>query len=329
MNICTIGSGSWGIALSMLLTDNGHNVTIWSRSPEEVTEINDDHTAKRYLPEIVIPSEIKATSNIEEAIKNSEIIILAVPSTAIRECSKMISSLLDNQIVVNVAKGIEAGTLKRLSKVMEEELPREQRIAVLSGPSHAEEVARKLPTVVAVSSKDEEVREIVSSAFMNEYFRVYPNSDLIGVEIGGAVKNVIALCAGVSDGLGFGDNAKAGLITRGLAEIIRLGVKMGGKPETFYGLTGIGDLVVTCASRHSRNHRAGELLGQGYSLEETLKKVNMVVEGVNSAKSVLELGKEYSVELPITEQACEVLFNGKEPRIAVLELMKRDKKNEV
>lgn len=329
MNICTIGSGSWGIALSMLLTDNGHNVTIWSRSPEEVTEINDDHTAKRYLPEIVIPSEIKATSNIEEAIKNSEIIILAVPSTAIRECSKMISSLLDNQIVVNVAKGIEAGTLKRLSKVMEEELPREQRIAVLSGPSHAEEVAGKLPTVVAVSSKDEEVREIVSSAFMNEYFRVYPNSDLIGVEIGGAVKNVIALCAGVSDGLGFGDNAKAGLITRGLAEIIRLGVKMGGKPETFYGLTGIGDLVVTCASRHSRNHRAGELLGQGYSLEETLKKVNMVVEGVNSAKSVLELGKEYSVELPITEQACEVLFNGKEPRIAVLELMKRDKKNEV
>lgn len=329
MNICTIGSGSWGIALSMLLTDNGHSVTIWSRSPEEVTEINDNHTAKRYLPEIVIPSEIKATSNIEEAIKNSEIIILAVPSTAIRECSKMISSLLDNQIVVNVAKGIEAGTLKRLSKVMEEELPREQRIAVLSGPSHAEEVARKLPTVVAVSSKDEEVREIVSSAFMNEYFRVYPNSDLIGVEIGGAVKNVIALCAGVSDGLGFGDNAKAGLITRGLAEIIRLGVKMGGKPETFYGLTGIGDLVVTCASRHSRNHRAGELLGQGYSLEETLKQVNMVVEGVNSAKSVLELGKEYSVELPITEQACEVLFNGKEPRIAVLELMKRDKKNEV
>ncbi len=329
MNICTIGSGSWGIALSMLLTDNGHSVTIWSRSPEEVTEINDNHTAKRYLPEIVIPSEIKATSNIEEAIKNSEIIILAVPSTAIRECSKMISSLLDNQIVVNVAKGIEAGTLKRLSKVMEEELPREQRIAVLSGPSHAEEVARKLPTVVAVSSKDEEVREIVSSAFMNEYFRVYPNIDLIGVEIGGAVKNVIALCAGVSDGLGFGDNAKAGLITRGLAEIIRLGVKMGGKPETFYGLTGIGDLVVTCASRHSRNHRAGELLGQGYSLEETLKQVNMVVEGVNSAKSVLELGKEYSVELPITEQACEVLFNGKEPRIAVLELMKRDKKNEV
>ena len=182
---------------------------------------------------------------------------------------------------------------------------------------------------MAVSSYNEEVREVVSSAFMNEYFRVYPNSDLLGVEIGGAVKNVIALCAGISDGLGFGDNAKAGLITRGLAEIIRLGTKMGGKPETFYGLTGIGDLVVTCASKHSRNHRAGEFLGQGYSLPETLNKVNMVVEGVNAAKSIQELGRKYSVELPITEQACEVLFNEKDPKRAVLELMGRDKKNEI
>lgn len=306
MNICTIGSGSWGIALSMLLFDNGHNVKIWSRNENEVEEINNKHTATRYLPEIVIPKEIKATKNVEEALENSEIVILAVPSTAIRECSKMVSKYLKDQTVVNVAKGLEAGTLKRLSEVMKEELPKNQKIAVLSGPSHAEEVARKLPTVVAVSSENEDVREVISSAFMNEYFRVYPNSDLIGVEIGGAVKNVIALCAGVSDGLGFGDNAKAGLITRGLAEIIRLGTKMGGKPETFYGLTGIGDLVVTCASRHSRNHRAGEFLGQGYSLEETLKKVNMVVEGVNAAKSVRELGKKYSVELPITEQACEV-----------------------
>lgn len=329
MNICTIGSGSWGIALSMLLFDNGHNVKIWSRNENEVEEINNKHTATRYLPEIVIPKEIKATKNVEEALENSEIVILAVPSTAIRECSKMVSKYLKDQTVVNVAKGLEAGTLKRLSEVMKEELPKNQKIAVLSGPSHAEEVARKLPTVVAVSSESEDVREVVSSAFMNEYFRVYPNSDLIGVEIGGAVKNVIALCAGVSDGLGFGDNAKAGLITRGLAEIIRLGTKMGGKPETFYGLTGIGDLVVTCASRHSRNHRAGEFLGQGYSLEETLKKVNMVVEGVNAAKSVRELGKKYSVELPITEQACEVLFNRKDPKKAVLELMGRDKKNEI
>lgn len=329
MNICTIGSGSWGIALSMLLFDNGHNVKIWSRNENEVEEINNKHTATRYLPEIVIPKEIKATKNVEEALENSEIVILAVPSTAIRECSKMVSKYLKDQTVVNVAKGLEAGTLKRLSEVMKEELPKNQKIAVLSGPSHAEEVARKLPTVVAVSSENEDVREVISSAFMNEYFRVYPNSDLIGVEIGGAVKNVIALCAGVSDGLGFGDNAKAGLITRGLAEIIRLGTKMGGKPETFYGLTGIGDLVVTCASRHSRNHRAGEFLGQGYSLEETLKKVNMVVEGVNAAKSVRELGKKYSVELPITEQACEVLFNRKDPKKAVLELMGRDKKNEI
>lgn len=329
MNICTIGSGSWGIALSMLLFDNKHNVKIWSRNDSEIEEINNKHTAARYLPGVIIPSQIKATKDVEEALNDSEIVILAVPSTAIRQCSSMIAKYLKNQIVVNVAKGLEAGTLKRLSEVMKEELPKGQKIAVLSGPSHAEEVARKLPTVVAVSSYNEEVREVVSSAFMNEYFRVYPNSDLLGVEIGGAVKNVIALCAGISDGLGFGDNAKAGLITRGLAEIIRLGTKMGGKPETFYGLTGIGDLVVTCASKHSRNHRAGEFLGQGYSLPETLNKVNMVVEGVNAAKSVRELGRKYSVELPITEQACEVLFNGKDPKRAVLELMGRDKKNEI
>lgn len=329
MNICVVGSGSWGIALSCLLYGNKHNVKVWSRCEDEVNEINEFHTVNRYLPGIEIPKDIMATGDIEKALEGTEIVILAVPSVAIRECSRMISKFLKNQIIVNVAKGIEEKTLLRLSEVIKEEVPVGQRIAVLSGPSHAEEVARKLPTVVAVSSNDEETREIVSNAFMNEYFRVYPNSDLIGVEVGGAVKNVIALCAGVSDGLGFGDNAKAGLITRGLAEITRLGVKMGGKPETFYGLTGAGDLFVTCASSHSRNHRAGELLGQGCSLEEAIKKVNMVVEGVNAAKAVRELGKKYDVELPITEQACLVLFEGKDSKQAVLELMGRDKKNEV
>ena len=329
MNISIIGSGSWGLALGCLLFDNKHNVKIWSRSEKEVLEINKTRIASRYLPEIEIPKGIKVTNDIKEALDNSEIVVLAVPSIAIRECSKMISKFLGNQIIVNVAKGIEEKTLKRLSEVIEEEMPFGQRIAILSGPSHAEEVAKKLPTVVAVSSKDEEIREIVSNAFMNEYFRVYPNSDLVGVEVGGAVKNVIALCAGISDGLGFGDNAKAGLITRGLAEITRLGVKMGGKPETFYGLTGAGDLFVTCASSHSRNHRAGELLGQGYSLDEAITKVNMVVEGVNAAKAVRELGMKFDVELPITEQACLVLFEGKEPKRAVLELMGREKKNEV
>lgn len=329
MNVCIVGAGSWGIALGMLLFDNGHNIKIWSRNENEIQEILTNHEIKRYLPEIRIPSEIGFTSDINKAIENSDIVILAVPSTAIRGCSKMISGLLENQIIVSVAKGIENDTLKRLSEVIREELPSKQKIAVLSGPSHAEEVARKLPTVVALSSDDKDVRDTISSVFMNEYFRVYPNSDLLGVEVGGAVKNVIALCAGISDGLGFGDNAKAGLITRGLAEIIRLGVKMGGKPETFYGLTGIGDLVVTCASKHSRNHKAGEYLGQGYSLEDTLSKVNMVVEGVNAAKAIRKLGIKYGVELPIVEQANLVLFEGKNPRVAVTELMGRDKKNEI
>lgn len=329
MKICVIGSGSWGIALGKLLCENGHSVTVWSRSLDEVNAINCNHMLERYLPGVVIPNEIYATGNLEEGIRESEIVILAVPSVAVRECSRNISKYLTNQIVVNVAKGLEKETHKRLSEVMKEELPLGQRIAVLSGPSHAEEVARRLPTVVAICSDDADVRDIVSSAFMNEYFRVYSNSDLIGVEVGGAVKNVIALCAGISDGLGFGDNAKAGLITRGLAEIIRLGTAMGGKLESFYGLTGIGDLVVTCASKHSRNHRAGEYIGQGFSVEEAISKVNMVVEGMNAAKSVKELGEEYGVEMPITEQACKVLFEGKNAKDAVLELMGRDRKEEI
>lgn len=329
MRIGIIGAGSWGLALSKLLFENNHEVIVWSRSIEEVEKINNDHSVSKYLPGVVIPKEIKATNDIKEAVKGTEIIVLAVPSVAVRECTRNISKFIDNQIVVNVAKGFEAGSLKRLSEVIREELPAGQRIAVLSGPTHAEEVAKRLPAVVAVGSEDESVREIISSVFMNEYFRVYPNSDLIGVEVGGAVKNVIALCAGISDGLGFGDNAKAGLITRGLAEIIRLGVKMGGRTESFYGLTGIGDLVVTCASQHSRNHRAGEYIGQGMSVDEAIKKVNMVVEGINAAKSIRELSRKYDVEMPITEEACKVLFEGKDARIAVLELMGRDKKNEV
>lgn len=329
MKICIIGSGSWGTALGKLLFENNNEVIIWSRNEEEVNSINLEHKLERYLPGVDIPNGLKATNDLEEAIKDSKIVVLAVPSVAVRECSRNISRYLTDQIVVNVAKGFEKGTKKRLSEVMKEELPTGQRIAVLSGPSHAEEVARRLPTVVAVCSDDEETRNIVCSAFMNEYFRVYSNSDLVGVEVGGAVKNVIALCAGISDGLGFGDNAKAGLITRGLAEIMRLGMAMGGKIESFYGLTGIGDLVVTCASKHSRNHRAGEYIGQGLSMQEAVEKVNMVVEGINAAKAVRDLGKEYGVEMPITEQACNVLFEGKDPKTAVLELMGRDRKKEI
>ena len=329
MKICIVGSGSWGTALGKLLFENGNDVMIWSRSKAEVDGINLDHKLDQYLPQVILPEGLKATGDLEEAVCGSEMVVLAVPSVAVRECARNISKYLDNQIVINVAKGLEKDTQKRLSEVIKEELPKGQKIAILSGPSHAEEVARCMPTVIAVCSEDSNVRDIVSSAFMNEYFRVYSNSDLVGVEIGGAVKNVIALCAGVSDGLGFGDNAKAGLITRGLAEIIRLGLAMGGKLESFYGVTGIGDLVVTCASKHSRNHRAGEYIGQGLSVDEAINKVNMVVEGINAAKSVRELGKKYGVEMPITEQACKVLFEGKDAKSAVLELMKRDRKEEI
>jgi len=329
MKIGVIGAGSWGLALAGLLIDNGHEVKAWTRNSDEATEINEKHELKRYLPGIKFSEKLKAHTDMAEVVNGTEMIVLAVPSVAVRNCSKMLKAHLEKQIVVNVAKGIEAGSLKRLSEVIREEIGVENEIAVLSGPSHAEEVAKRMPTVVAVAADKEDVRNKVSDIFMNQYFRVYPNSDMLGVEIGGAVKNVIALCAGASDGLGFGDNTKAGLITRGLAEILRLGLAMGGKPETFYGLTGIGDLVVTCASQHSRNHRAGELIGKGYSLEEALKEVHMVVEGVNAAKSIQELGKQYQVELPITEQACKVLFEGKSPKEAVLELMGRSKKEEV
>jgi len=327
MNIGIIGSGSFGIALACLLNNNGHNVKIWSRSVEEVKQINEKHLMERYLPGLEIPQSIQAFEEMEDAVNNTELIVLAVPSVAIRECSKKLSKYLKDQIIVNVAKGIENGTLKRLSCVIEEET-NSKKIAVLSGPSHAEEVARNMPTVVAVASNNKDICDIVSDVFMNETFRVYPNDDLIGVEVGGALKNVIALCAGVSDGLGFGDNTKAGLITRGLAEITRLGVAMGGRQETFSGLTGLGDLVVTCASVHSRNHRAGELIGKGLTPENAISEVKMVVEGFNTAKAGRKLGELYNIELPIIEQANRVLFEDKNPKEAVLELMVRSKKYE-
>lgn len=327
MNIAVVGSGSFGIALSCLLNNNGHNVRIWSRNVEEINQINSKHVMEKYLPGLEIPHDIVAYGDMVEAVKNTEMIVLAVPSVAVRECSRKLNEYLENQIIVNVAKGIEKDTLKRLSCVIEEET-KSTRIAVLSGPSHAEEVLKNMPTVVAVASNNKEICDVVSDIFMNEYFRVYPNDDLIGVEVGGALKNVIALCAGVSDGLGFGDNTKAGLITRGLAEITRLGTAMGGRQETFAGLTGLGDLVVTCASVHSRNHKAGELIGKGLTPENAIKEVKMVVEGFNTAKAALKLGQQYNIELPIIEQANKVLFDDKNPKEAVLELMVRSKKYE-
>lgn len=327
MNVTVVGAGSWGIALASLLNSNGHKVKMWSRSKEEVDIINNEHCIPKYLPGFIIPESIVVYEDMEVALKDAEMIILAVPSIAVRDCAKQVNKYNSNAIVVNVAKGIEEATLKRLSEVVKEEMP-ECEIVTLSGPSHAEEVVKKNPTAVTVASSNHDVRNLVANAFRNEFFRVYPNEDIIGVEIGGALKNIIAVCTGISDGLGLGDNAKAGLITRGLAEITRLGVKMGASQETLFGLAGMGDLVVTCGSKHSRNYRAGLSLGQGNSLEKTLEDIQMVVEGVNTTRAGKKLGEKYGVELPIIEQANKILFEGKDPRTAVLELMTRKGKEE-
>lgn len=327
MNITIIGAGSWGIALASLLNKNGHIVKMWSKNKEEVEIINTKHTIARYLPGFNIPQSIVVYNKMDKALENAEMIIMAVPSIAVRECAKQINQYKKECIVVDVAKGIEEATLKRLSEVIKEEIPL-ARVVTLSGPSHAEEVINMRPTAVTVASENMKECNVVAEAFRNEYFRVYPNEDIIGVEIGGALKNIIAVCTGISDGLELGDNAKAALITRGLAEITRLGIKMGAKAETFCGLAGIGDLVVTCGSKHSRNYRAGVLLGEGNSLKNTLAKINMAVEGVNTSKAGKKLGEKYEVELPIIEQANKILFEGKDPRQAVLELMTRPGKEE-
>jgi glycerol-3-phosphate dehydrogenase (NAD(P)+) len=327
MNITIVGAGSWGIGLASLLTRNLHTVKMWSHCKEEVDMINTNHQIDKYLPGYIIPKEIVVYNDLEKALEGAEMIVMAVPSIAVRECAKKVNQYKKDCIVVDVAKGIEESTLKRLSEVIEEEMP-EAKVVTLSGPSHAEEVVKNNPTAVTVACKEPEIRQLVASVFRNEFFRVYPNEDIIGVEVGGALKNIIAVCTGISDGLGLGDNAKAGLITRGLAEITRLAVKMGANPETLFGLSGMGDLVVTCGSKHSRNYRAGLLIGQGNDLKTTLDKICMVVEGVNTTKAGKKLGEKYGVELPIIEKANEILFEGKDPRTAVLELMTRKGKEE-
>lgn len=327
MNISIIGSGSWGIALSCLLHDNNHNVTLYSPLIEEVSSLQSSRVSEK-LSNIIIPDSIFITDNLESALSNAKIIILATPSIYIREMSKKISSLIkDNQLIICVAKGFEIDTLKTLSDVIKEELPNND-IAILSGPSHAEEVAIKIPTTVLVASTKASIVDLAQNTFMNDYFRVYGSNDILGVEIGGAIKNVIALAAGIIDGLGFGDNSKAALMTRGLAEIKRLGVAMGAHSNTFHGLSGIGDLIVTCTSMNSRNRRAGILIGKGYTLEEAQKKINMVVEGVYATQAGYKLSQKYNVEMPITTKMYDVLVNGADPKEAVLELMTREKKFE-
>lgn len=329
--ISVIGSGGWGIALAILLHENGHNLTIWSFDKKEVEELKETRQNKAKLPNILIPNDIEVTNDLKEAVDNKDILVLAVPSKAIRSVSKSLKDIIkDNQIIVNVAKGLEEDTLKTMTDIIEEELKEKNpQVAVLSGPSHAEEVGKGIPTTCVVSAHNKELTLYLQNIFMNPSFRVYTSPDMIGVEIGGALKNVIALAAGIADGLNYGDNTKAALITRGIKEISSLGVAMGGEQSTFYGLTGLGDLIVTCASMHSRNRRAGILLGQGKTLDEAIKEVNMVVEGVYSAKSALMAAKKYNVEIPIIEQVNAVLFENKNAAEAVNELMIRDKKLEI
>ena len=331
VKISVIGSGGWGIALAILLHKNGHNLTIWSFDKKEAEELKINRQNKTKLPNILLPEDIKVTDNLKEAVDNKDILVLAVPSKAIRSVSKSLKDIIkDNQIIVNVAKGLEEDTLKTMTDIIEEELKEKNpQVAVLSGPSHAEEVGKGIPTTCVVSAHNKELTLYLQNIFMNPSFRVYTSPDMIGVEIGGALKNVIALAAGIADGLNYGDNTKAALITRGIKEISSLGVAMGGEQSTFYGLTGLGDLIVTCASMHSRNRRAGILLGQGKTLDEAIKEVNMVVEGVYSAKSALMAAKKYNIEIPIIEQVNAVLFENKNAAEAVNELMIRDKKLEI
>ena len=327
-DVSVIGAGSWGTALSVVLSGNGHNVTVWSISESEIEMLNTYHEHKEKLPGVKLPESMVFTTDLKVACHDKDLIVLAVPSVYTRSTSVLMSPVVEkDQVIVNVAKGIEENTLMTLSQIIEEEIP-QAKVAVMSGPSHAEEVGEKIPTTCVVGAKCKETAEFVQNIFMNEFFRVYISPDVLGIELGGALKNVVALAAGMADGLGYGDNTKAALITRGISEISRLGVKMGCKAETFAGLTGIGDLVVTCASKHSRNRKAGMLMGQGMDPDSAMKEVKMVVEGVYSAKAALSLAHKYGVEVPIIEKVNEILFEGASVKDAVGELMNRARKEE-
>lgn len=326
--VSVIGGGSWGVALAVLLHNNGHQVTIWSALSSEV-EMLEKNREHKLMPGVFLAPEIVCTGDEKRAVKGQDLVVMAVASSYTRETAKRLRDLTaDGQRILNVSKGIEDGTLMTLSQIIKQEIPQAET-AVMSGPSHAEEVGRGLPTTIVVGAKKRETAEYIQGLFMSEVFRVYVSPDTLGMELGGALKNVVALAAGIADGLGYGDNTKAALITRGITEIARLGMAMGGRFETFCGLSGIGDLIVTCASMHSRNRRAGILIGQGKSCQEAMAEVQMVVEGVHSAKAAMALAAKYDVQLPIIEQVNQILFEAKSPAQAVKELMLRDKKIEV
>ncbi len=324
--ICIIGSGSWGCALAIHLGKLGHKIKIWSYEEEEKNYINDKRTCK-FLPNSVIPENVTCTLDYKEAIENSEIILHITPSKFTRETIKKYKEYVTNQPIIICSKGFESSTLMTLDDVVKEELPN-SKIGVLSGPSHAEEVSIGIPTALVIASEDKELCKTIQKEFMNEKLRIYTSEDVKGVELGGALKNIIAFCAGVGAGLGLGDNSFAALITRGLKEIAELGIALGGKEETFYGLTGLGDLIVTCLSEHSRNRRAGMLIGQGKNLEEARKEIGMVIESVDNIEVAYKLGKIHNIEMPILNTVYAVLFENLKPEIAVNDLMIRNKKSE-
>lgn len=326
--IGVIGAGSWGTALARLLCNNGHHVTVWSIIEAEIEMLQREHEHKDKLPGVELPREMEFTTDLQAAVEGKDLLVLAVPSSFTRSTAHSMKEFVaDGQRIVNVAKGIEEKTLMTLSEIIEEEIPQAD-VAVLSGPSHAEEVGKDMPTTCVVGAKTRETAEFIQNLFMNQNFRVYTSPDILGIEVGAALKNVVALAAGIADGLGCGDNTKAALITRGIAEIARLGTAMGGKFETFAGLSGIGDLIVTCASMHSRNRRAGILIGKGATMNEAMEQVKMVVEGVYSAKAAQALAEKYEIDMPIIAEVNAVLFENKPAREAMTDIMCRDKKPE-
>lgn len=332
-SITVLGAGSWGTSIAILLSDNGHRVTMWEKFKDQAEALKQDHENIRFLPGISIPWSIRITSDLKEALQGSDYIVFVTPSHTVREVSRNVASMSTlnrRAVVINASKGLEEKTLCRMSEILVEELP--QRAALITGllgPSHAEEVSRKMPTSVVAAGQDQKVLRKVQSLFMSNHFRVYTNTDLVGVEIGVSLKNTIAIAAGICDGLGYGDNTKAALITRGLAEIKRLAVKLGAKRETFSGLSGVGDLIVTCMSRHSRNRYFGEQIGKGKKLREILDDMVMIVEGIKTTRAAVELGRKHRVELPIAEQVYSVLFHGKNPENAIRDLMLRKAKKEM
>lgn len=331
MKISVLGAGGWGTTLAISLHFNGHHVTLWEYRRGYAKELNKKRVNSQYLPGVPIPKEMIITHDLEEATDNKNLVILAVPSQFLRGVVEKIKHFgIRNSILVSVSKGIENGSLMTMSQMLKDVDPylSDSQLAVLSGPSHAEEVSRRIPTAVVAASSDYETAASVQAAFMNSYFRVYSSTDILGVELGGAFKNVIAIGAGIIDGAGFGDNTKAAIMTRGVAEISRLGLAMGARPETFAGLSGMGDLIVTCMSKHSRNRYVGEQIGKGKKLKDVLKSMDMIAEGIETSRSASQLAKKNNIDTPITSEVYKILFEDKDPIKATTDLMTRGKKTE-